>query len=77
LLQRHRISHFKAQSLWKNAFIVFSHLYFSLVKRNEEMQDAKDKKADEKAKAKMPPGTRLMGEEERIATLEELQKNRL
>ena len=37
------------------------------------MRIAQEKKEEERAKAKMPPGTRLMGEEERIATLEELK----
>ncbi len=40
------------------------------------MLEVKEKKAEEKAKAKMPPGTRLMLEDERIQTLEELEKQR-
>lgn len=34
---------------------------------------AKEKKEEERAKAKMPPGTRLMTEDERVKTLEELK----
>ena len=37
------------------------------------MRIAQEKKEEQRAKAKMPPGTRLMSEEERIATLEELK----
>lgn len=37
------------------------------------MKAAQDKKEEERAKAKMPVGTRLMSEEERVATLEELK----
>lgn len=38
------------------------------------MQMTKDKREEEKTKARMPPGTRLMTEDERISTLEELQR---
>ena len=38
----------------------------SIEKYKEEMKSAKDKKAELKAKAKMPPGTRLMAEDERV-----------
>lgn len=40
------------------------------------MKLSKEKKEQEKLKAKMPVGTRLMSEEERVQTLEELRKNR-
>ena len=36
------------------------------------MEEAKEKKEQIKAKAKLPPGTRVMSEEERIAMLEKL-----
>lgn len=45
---------------------------YSIEKYKEEMRIAQEKKDEEKAKAKMPPGTRIMSEEERIKTLEEL-----
>lgn len=41
-----------------------------------EMQHTKEKKEEDRAKARMPPGTRLMTESERISTLEELQKQK-
>ena len=37
-----------------------------------EMQQSKEKREEVRARAKMPPGTRLMTEDERIETLEEL-----
>ena len=40
------------------------------------MKMTKEKREIEKAKARMPPGTRLMTEEERIQTLEELQRQK-
>lgn len=40
------------------------------------MKVTKEKKEEEMAKAKIPPGTRIMTEDERIATLEELAKNK-
>ena len=39
----------------------------------DEIADKKAKKKAEKEKAKLPPGTHLMSEEERIHTLENLQ----
>lgn len=45
-------------------------------KYKEEQKMTEEQKELEKAKAKMPPGTRLMTEEERIQTLEELSKQR-
>lgn len=41
-----------------------------------EMKMTMEKKLEERAKAKMPPGTRLMLENERISTLEELQRQK-
>ncbi|TNV72296.1 hypothetical protein FGO68_gene327 [Halteria grandinella] len=41
-----------------------------------EMQMTKEKKDEDRAKARMPPGTRLMTEDERIHTLEELQRQK-
>ena len=41
-------------------------------KFKSEMKMTQEKREIERAKAKMPPGTRLMTEEERIQTLEEL-----
>jgi Calmodulin-binding len=37
-----------------------------------EMEMTEQKREIERAKARMPPGTRLMTEEERVQTLEEL-----
>jgi hypothetical protein len=42
-----------------------------------EMEMTKEKREEERAKARMPPGTRLMTEEERIITLEELHRQKL
>ncbi len=39
-----------------------------------EMEMTKEKREEERAKARMPPGTRLMTEDERVITLEELQR---
>ena len=36
--------------------------HYSIKKYKGEMQEAKEKKEELKAKAKLPPGTRLMGE---------------
>jgi hypothetical protein len=47
-----------------------------LEKIKHEMELTKEKREEERAKARMPPGTRLMTEEERINTLEELQRQR-
>jgi len=41
-----------------------------------EMQQTKEKKDEDRAKARMPPGTRLMTEQERVQTLEELHKQK-
>lgn len=41
-----------------------------------EMKVTEEKREEARAKAKMPPGTRLMTEDERIQTLEELQKQK-
>jgi hypothetical protein len=40
------------------------------------MKCAEEKKEEARAKARMPPGTRLMTEEERVQTLEELQRQK-
>lgn len=48
-----------------------------LEKIKHEMEMTKGKREEERAKARMPPGTRLMTEDERIVTLEQLQKQRL
>ena len=45
-------------------------------KYREEQKMTEEQKEEERAKAKMPPGTRLMTEEERISTLEQLSKQR-
>ena len=42
-----------------------------------EMEMTKEKREEERAKARMPPGTRLMTEEERVITLEELHRQKL
>ncbi len=39
-----------------------------------EMEMTEQKREEERAKARMPPGTRLMTEGERVTTLEELQR---
>ena len=41
------------------------------------MEMTKEKREEERAKARMPPGTRLMTEEERVITLEELHRQKL
>ena len=43
-----------------------------LNKYNKERENAVKQKAYEEEQSKLPPGTRLMGEEERIATLDDL-----
>ena len=47
-----------------------------ITKYKDEMQAEKEKKMEERAKAKMPKGTRLMTEDERIETLEQLQQKK-
>jgi len=42
-----------------------------------EMEMTKEKREEERAKARMPPGTRLMTEAERVITLEELQRQKV
>ena len=42
-----------------------------------EMEMTEQKREIERAKARMPPGTRLMTEEERVQTLEELQRQKV
>jgi Calmodulin-binding len=42
-----------------------------------EMKVTQEKRDEARAKAKMPPGTRLMTEDERIQTLEELHRQKL
>jgi hypothetical protein len=41
------------------------------------MEMTKEKREEERPKARMPPGTRLMTEDERIITLEELHRQKL
>ena len=43
-----------------------------LEKFKDEMKISESKKLEEKEKAKLPPGTRMMSEEERVQTLEDL-----
>lgn len=43
-----------------------------LDKYKNQREDALKQKAIDEENAKLPPGTRLMGEEERLATLEDL-----
>lgn len=47
-----------------------------IAKYKDEAEIKKAKKQQEREKAKLPPGTHLMDEEERIQTLEELQKQK-
>lgn len=47
-----------------------------LEKIKEEMKSTEERRQEERAKARMPPGTRLMTEDERISTLEELQRQK-
>jgi len=42
-----------------------------------EMEMTKEKREEERAKARMPPGTRLMTEAERVITLEELHRQKV
>ena len=45
-------------------------------KIKHEMHMTAEKREEERAKARMPPGTRLMTEDERVMTLEELNKQK-
>ena len=45
---------------------------FSINKFNNEKERERERRVKEEEDSKMPPGTRLMGEEERIRTLEDL-----
>jgi hypothetical protein len=65
-------SHYDSENLEKHKN--FGKVPSYIEKYKEELKQAKDKKEEEKAKALMPVGTRLMTEEERIKTLEELTK---
>ena len=47
-----------------------------LCKIKTEMKMTQEKREEARAKARMPPGTRLMTENERVNTLEELQRQK-
>jgi len=49
---------------------------YSIEKYKEEMAEFKARREEEMAKAKLPPGTKLMPEEERVATLDELVRQK-
>lgn len=46
-------------------------------KIKSEMKMTEEKREEARAKARMPPGTRMMTEEERVSTLEELQRQKV
>lgn len=50
-------------------------LLFSIVDRNEEWEMAKEKAREDKERAKLPKGCRLMDEEQRRTILEELKRS--
>lgn len=47
-----------------------------LSKYQKEKEDAMERRRREEEEAKIPPGTRLMGEEERLKTLDELHQTK-
>lgn len=51
-------------------------IIFSINKYKADKEEEADRRRREEEESKMPPGTRLMSEEERVRTLEELQMSK-